>query len=262
MICTLLTDLGTKDAAAAATRALLQKHVRGLQVVDLSHLVSRHNWREAAYILSGAYAAFPPGTVHVIPVGALAGKPCPSMILASHNGHYFIAPDNGLLPATWKREDISAYIVQQYGHAPLFHEWMSDAASVCRQLAENAPLDFPSCTPVAHPDAYSPQAGPVGIACKPLYRDRYQNLVLNIREEEFLHAVGNRTFTIRTFRGVAISEVSSHYSDVAAGAPLCRFNSRGYLEIAVNHGSALHLFGIDPDDSTALSYHTIRIALR
>lgn len=261
MIVTLLTDLGTKDATAAACKAQLLDRVPGVSIVDLSHKVPRHDVARAAYLLGSAYRSFPQGTLHIVAVGALAGKGKHRLIYGRLNGHHILAPDNGILPALMPEvDDVAALLCREYKSAPPFMEWVSDAASVCWLLADGGELVYPSCAPFAHPDLYVAQKNAIGISCKPLCSDRYGNMVLNIREGKFREMVEGKTFTIRTFRGGNITEVSTHYNDVEHGKPLCRFNSSGYLEIAVNHGSALELFGIDPTDTSALDYHTVRIS--
>lgn len=262
MIVTLLTDLGTKDATAAACKAQLLDRVPGVAIVDLSHKVPRHDVSRAAYVLGSAYRSFPQGTLHIVAVGALAGKGNHKLLYSLWNGHHILAPDNGILSALFRGEDEAQVLLcREYEHVPRFMDWMSDVASVCWLIADGGALDYAPCTPFAHPDLYVAQKSAIGIACKPLCSDRYGNMVLNIREGKFREMVEGRTFSIRTFRGGNITEVSTHYNDVDQGRPLCRFNSSGYLEIAVNHGSALELFGIDPTDASALDYHTVRISL-
>lgn len=263
MIVTLLTDLGTKDATVAACKAQLLDRVPGANIVDLSHRVPRHDVSRAAYLLGSAYRSFPAGTLHIVAVGALAGKGKHRLIYCQLNGHHFLAPDNGILSTLVQPEDdVTTLLCSEYEFAPPFMAWMSDAASVCWLIADDGKLDYASCTPFARPDLYVAQKNAIGISCKPLCSDRYENIVLNIREGRFREMTEGRNFTIRTFRGGNITEVCSHYNDVERGKPLCRFNSSGYLEIAVNHGSALELFGIDPTDASALDYHTVRISLQ
>ena len=263
MIVTLLTDLGTKDASVAACRAQLMAQAPGVRVVDLSHKAPRHDVARAAYLLGSAYDSFPPGTVHIAAVGVLSGKNEHRLLYCFYNNHHFLAPDNGLIPAALSGEGgLQALMCNEYQRVPLFMDWINDAAAICRLIEDGGQLPYPTCVPVAHPGLYSPQKSPVGIACKPLCSDRYENIVLNIRKEKFTEFVMGKSFSIRTFRGGNITEVSNHYNDVERGKPLCRFNSSGYLEIAVNHGSALELFGIDPTDTSALHYHTVRISVQ
>lgn len=263
MIVTLLSDLGTTDATVAACKAQLLDRVPRARLVDISHRVPHHEVSRAAYLLGSAFRSFPVGSLHIVAVGALAGKGPHRLIYLQSQGHHFIAPDSGILPALFPGDgDQQVLLCREYERTPAFMQWISDAASICWLLADGGELDYPSYIPSTHPDLLVAQRNAIGIACKPLCSDRYENIVLNLREEKFTEMVTGKSFSIRTFRGGNITEVSRHYNDVERGKPLCRFNSSGYLEIAVNHGSALELFGIAPTDPSALAYHTVRISLQ
>jgi S-adenosylmethionine hydrolase len=258
MIITLLTDLGTKDATVAAVKATLWKHVPGATVVDVSHHVLPHNWREAAYLLASVYSSFPPGTTHLAMAGIFIERPV-AMILAEREGHYFIAPDNGLLPIAFSAETLDAGLCNRYEKPYRFMSWVEDAGSILRTLAEQGTLSTKGHEASVPPPLPPPLVTPVSAACRVLYADRYNNMVVNITRPQFESILNNRPFRIRSFRGDGIATVSKHYNDVPEGEPLCRFNKTGYLEIAVNHGSALELFGLEPGDKDALDYHMVRI---
>jgi S-adenosylmethionine hydrolase len=52
-----------------------------------------------------------------------------------------------------------------------------------------------------------------------------------------------------------ITTVSHNYNDVPKGNALCRFNSAGFMEIALNHDNAAALLGLN----TGTRYPAIRI---
>ncbi len=276
MIITLLTDLGMKDVTVSSAKAALQQVVADVGIVDISHYVSRHNWREAAYLLATVFGSFPEGTLHISPVSAFSDRH-PRMILAEKKGHYFIAPDNGLLPVALGNDAMDhAMLCHQYVKPFNLISWFRDAGRVAQALAKSGAAGDPASSLLMgrvgeRPEGFTinlppplppPQVTPISIVCRILYADRYNNLVVNITREEFDAIVKDgRPFRIRTFKGVNITSVSNHYNEVPEGSPLCRFNKTGYLEIAVNHGSAMELFGIDPTDATALDYHSIRISI-
>ena len=56
-----------------------------------------------------------------------------------------------------------------------------------------------------------------------------------------------------------ITALSNNYNDVENGEPLCRFNSTGYLELALNHAPAASLLGLDSFNTSNLRYQTIKI---
>jgi hypothetical protein len=92
-----------------------------------------------------------------------------------------------------------------------------------------------------------------------LYIDRYKNVVLSITRKQFEKIAANRPFTIKLRKVGDITALSARYNDVPEEAPLCRFNSAGFMEIAINHGHAASLLGLDTIEASELKYQSIRI---
>jgi S-adenosylmethionine hydrolase len=81
-----------------------------------------------------------------------------------------------------------------------------------------------------------------------LFIDQFENVVVNIRKEEFdLHAKG-RSFKIVFTRNETIEVLRSNYGDVPVADKMAWFNSAGYLEIAVRGGNMAGLFGLSKYD--------------
>jgi hypothetical protein len=72
---------------------------------------------------------------------------------------------------------------------------------------------------------------------KGIYVDDFGNIITNISREQFNEVVGKKKFTI-TLPGVRIGKVYNTYDEVKHGQALILFNSFGYLEVAINGGSA------------------------
>ena len=279
MIITLTTDLGTKDATSALLKAMLARNIPRSTVVPLSHHITQHGWREAAYIMASSFHAFPVGTVHISTVapfplampGMLPGEkrkqnntgmPALPIIAAMAQGQYFMAHDNGMLPAALGAEGVqSARLCHSFAEAYSLQGWAEQVLRIIRQLptffSEPANIYSPLMLPLP-----TPQLTPIGVVCHIRYIDRYNNIVVNLTRQDYETFIGNRPFSIRTFKGDSINTVSTHYSDVPVGTPLCRFTAAGYLELAVNHGEATAYWGIDPSDKSSHDYHTIRISVQ
>ncbi|MBL7691226.1 MAG: SAM-dependent chlorinase/fluorinase [Flavipsychrobacter sp.] len=261
-IITLLSDLGTRDGSVARIKAAITQRMPHALVTDICHHVPRHDRRETGYLLADSCYSYPSGTIHVVLTGMFMDKENPpALLLAMHGGHYFILPDNGILsgmPSGFAPSD--ALLIARFSRPYSTDKWLQEAINAMEAIETGATDSFTPVAPYMLPPLPAPQVTPVGIACRILRRDRYNNLVLNLRKEEFDQHTSGRPFRIRTFRSGLISAISNHYSDVPLQSPLCRFNKLGFLEIAVNHGAATDLFGIDATDAGALDYHTIRIS--
>jgi S-adenosylmethionine hydrolase len=95
-IITLLTDFGTKDYFAGAMKGAILSGNPQAKVIDVTHDVSPHDVRSAAFTLANYYKNFPPGTIHVCVVDPGVGSDRRA-ILVEAGDYFFVAPDNGLL---------------------------------------------------------------------------------------------------------------------------------------------------------------------
>src|SRR5580698_5609718 len=95
-VITLLTDFGSADHYVGAMKGILLSICPDAQLVDISHEITPYAIAEAAFTLAQAWTCFPEGTVHLIVVDPGVGS-ARRPILAEAGGHYFVAPDNGVL---------------------------------------------------------------------------------------------------------------------------------------------------------------------
>src|SRR5205823_5143194 len=70
--------------------------VHGVVLADITHQVPPGDVRAAQYILSRVWQRFPQGTVHLAVVDPGVGTDRRALA-AQTAGHFFVAPDNGLL---------------------------------------------------------------------------------------------------------------------------------------------------------------------
>ncbi|MFT4568832.1 MAG: S-adenosylmethionine hydrolase, partial [Saprospiraceae bacterium] len=64
-IVTLTTDFGTSDYYAAMLKGEILKSVPKINILDITHNVSRHDIMEAAFFVKGIYRHFPRHTLHL-----------------------------------------------------------------------------------------------------------------------------------------------------------------------------------------------------
>ena len=180
------------------------------------------------------------------------------MLLASQDGYYFITPDNGILSMIFPGGLSDTRLCFEFPGPTRFIDWLEKAGAVIETIRTNTVDQF---TPYVVKDLPQPQPQLTrsGIECSIRYIDRYGNVTLEITQEQFEAFAGGRPFTIQIIGMQDIQELSCNYSDVSKGQPLCRFNSAGFLEIALNHAPAASLLGIGSQNSGSLHYQAIRI---
>ena len=93
---TLTTDFGLSDHFVGAMKGVIAGIAPAARVVDISHEIAPYNVTEAAFVIAEAWPYFPKGTIHVVVVDPGVGS-ARRPILAEAGGHFFIAPDNGVL---------------------------------------------------------------------------------------------------------------------------------------------------------------------
>jgi S-adenosylmethionine hydrolase len=240
---TLLSDFGLQDAPAAMARGVLLQYT-SLPVIDISHDVKPYYMPQAAYLLGTAYSSFERGTVHLALFDMFAGG-SPRLVLCAHEDQYFIAPDNGLITMALGT-DPDAWMVLEPEQQHTFKDWLHAAGRTIAALQTGTPAAL-GLAPTALKKAKTLPAPVIDgntIACDVLHIDYYDNVVLNLTRELFMHTAAGRPFVLRFMMGEEIGELSQNYHDVREGLKLCRFNSHGYLEICINRGKAASLFGL------------------
>ena len=95
-VITFTTDFGHKGPFGAVMKGVVLGRFPDAKIVDLTHDIPAQWPPEAGFWVSRAYRYFPAGTVHVAIVDPGVGTER-RILLVEHDGHLFIAPDNGLL---------------------------------------------------------------------------------------------------------------------------------------------------------------------
>lgn len=257
---TLLSDLGLQDASVASAKGILLQYVPALSIVDISHYVEPYHLQQAAYLLAASYIHYPAGSCHIIICDIFADKV--PMLLCEKEGHYFIAPDNGIASLAFGRNIGGIWKIMDLQNKVGLKEWMHRAGTIAAQLQSTAPdaLGLEAATLSHAPTNLRPRIDGNTVECHVIHIDRFENVVLNITREDFERTGRNRPFTIEFAKNEVINELSDNYYDVREGEKLCRFNNAGYLEISINRGNAARLLGLKLAREKHLIYNTVKIS--
>ncbi len=220
------------------------RYAPGAAIVDISHNVGPYDLRQAAYLLLSAYKHFPAGTVHILPVDVFYGD-APRILLAEKDGCFFIAPDNGVLSLAFGDDPGNTWLGYECSKPYIFNDWINGAGKIMEALQlGSGNLPFAQCDTRKAPWLLQHKPMSDGVECNVLCIDRFENVVLNITKPQFEEIVNGRPFSVKGLKTMEITSISNNYSDVPIGIPLCRFNISGFLEIALNHGSAAAYLGL------------------
>lgn len=236
-IVTLLTDFGLADSYVAEMKAAILSEGTDIRLVDISHLVPPGDIPAAQYLLGRAWRRFPVGTVHVVVVDPGVGS-ARRAIAVHHHGHFFVAPDNGVLTQMLDDAEIVELRIPRDASAT-FHGRDVFAPAAAR-LAEGEPLGGlgPALAgPVRHP-VPTPRRENGVVEGEVIYVDHFGTLIANIPGDWV------RGATAIDVSGKPVGALRRTFADVESGAFVGFVGSDGLLEIAVRDGSAARRLGV------------------
>ncbi len=241
---TLLSDFGLLDGQVACAKGILMQYAPKLPVVDISHMVEPYHMQQASYILASSFRCFPKGTIHVVLFDVFHGS-SHRLLLCEHEGHFFLSPDNGILAMSFVSMD-AVWECHVVAEPPSVHKWFHEVGKMIKKLQTTPVKDLKleAATLKIAPANWCPKINEDYIEGQVMHIDRFENAIINITREQFDEVRKDRPFVIRFQRKEEIRKLSNHYSDVPFGEKLCRFNSAGFLEIALNRGSTVVSFGL------------------
>ncbi len=260
----LLTDFGVEDVYAGILKGVILSINPGACIVDLSHSVGPQDIRQGAFLLSSAAPYFPRGTVFCVVVDPGVGSER-APILVRTTDYTFIGPDNGVLFHASRDNGIrDIFHLNQPGCflgtvSNTFHG-RDIFAPVAAHFSLGVPAEklgekIESMVPLELAPALPVEDGS-GFELSIIHKDRFGNLILNIRPDEF-NKVAAKGFLLEydspgEGKG-RIDKVFPAYSAAPDHTPFVLESSSGYMEIAVKNQSAARVLGLGPDHKIRLS---------
>jgi S-adenosyl-L-methionine hydrolase (adenosine-forming) len=248
-IITLLSDFGLSDVYVGVMKGAIAQINPALTTIDLTHLIPPQDIAAARFSLMDAYRYFPEGTVHVAVVDPGVGSARRGIALQLDSG-FLVGPDNGLFSGVLSQTNVITAVELTNSHywraatpSTTFHG-RDIFAPVGAHLASGVPIEVLG-------DAIAPETlvqlklperllTDRGIAGCIQYIDRFGNLVTNIpaadvRGKTWSVAVAESSPQTLHQRTIPSSQT---YSDRPLGEAVALIGSHGWVEIAVNGGSA------------------------
>jgi S-adenosyl-L-methionine hydrolase (adenosine-forming) len=243
---TLITDFGTQDWFVGTTKGVILGINPRAAIVDITHEIPPGSIRAGAFALMASCRYFPKDTVHVVVVDPGVGSARKAIAVQTAN-YLFVGPDNGVLSFALARENIKT--IHRLENETYFLQRVSQTfhgrdifAPVAAHLSRGVPIhkfgrrqkEF------ARLEWPVPRTTRTGIEGEVVYFDRFGNAITNI---ETATLVGRVDHEVRAGDS-RICGVKSFYHSVGTGEAAAVPGSSGFLEIAINGGSAektLHL---------------------
>lgn len=256
----LMTDFGYRDPYVGVMKGVIKSINPNVEIVDLTHGITRHSILEAAVNLLVSAKYFPQGTIFVVVVDPGVGSERRALLVETNN-YILIGPDNGCLSLLMERDgvrrafDISSSRYRLANVSSTFHgrdvfapiaAWVSrgvplenigveiDAGSAVKVSIERPVHDLEEKT----------------IMGRVLYIDIYGNVMTNIEADHInlIDVKAGSKLNVIVDSNEYWCTYEKSFSRVPRGELACYINSWGFLEVAVNMGDASQLLRVKPGD--------------
>lgn len=254
-----MTDFGVVDDSVAICRGVMYSIMPGVRIVDLTHQVRPFSILDGARFLYGATPYYPAGTVFVVVVDPGVGSARKAIVAKSRRGQYFVLPDNGLLTLLEQRDGIET------AREITNPDWM--IGSKLSSTFHGRDIFSPVGAHLARGDDWT-KVGPEmpvtslvrlelkaarlddrGLSAEVIATDGpFGNLVTNVDADDFLKLGYQRGEDVLVRLGAKEMKIKfvRTFSDVPLNQPLLYIDSRGHLGLAVNQGSFVAVYGVQP----------------
>lgn len=262
-VITLLTDFGVADGFIGVMKGVMLQIAPQARLIDISHDLPPFSIAGAAFLNQWSYGYFPQGTAHLCVVDPGVGT-SRGMLAVQVSGHYFIAPDNGVLspvlrinePKTVVSITNKQYWMDKVSHTFHGRDIFSPVAAhlsagvAIEEMGEinDAPILLPALELTFRDDS---------ISCQIEYTDRFGNLITTLPDYRFHDWMEEKGINYKHLQiqagDIMIDGISSSYGEKQAGELLAVFDGYNRLEISVNQGNAKIVTGLDYGDSVLLT---------
>ncbi len=253
----LLTDFGLADPYVGQLKAVLLRAAPEAAVIDLAHEVSPYNIVQGAFFLAASWPHFAPGAIFlaVVDPGVGTERRC---VMAEAEGRWFVGPDNGLFTLVLNRHPAERAFeldCEAGGASRTFHGrdvFAPAAAALARGDAPESLGREMRPQALLRAEWAEPKSFQGGVVAHVMHVDRFGNCVLNLDIDQWLPTVAawdSLALLHPVSRPLSLCEV---YGRLPTGEAGLLPGSQGYLELAVNRGSAKALLGLGIGDMVRL----------
>ncbi|WP_428939712.1 SAM hydrolase/SAM-dependent halogenase family protein [Fontivita pretiosa] len=254
-IVTLTSDFGLSDYYVAAMKAVLLRNCPRACLIDITHLIPRHDILYGSITLERAIDSFLPGTVHLAVIDPGVGTDR-RILIVQINRQLVVCPDNGLITWAWRLHAQASRSSRAQAYELTWRPKRSSStfhgrdvmAPVAGKLACGTsidslarPIDDPILLDIAPAD-------PAQRRGRIIHIDVFGNATTNIPHDAL------RTIDVKNIKvkGRRIGGLKRTYGDVPPGRPLALIGSSGLLEIAVRDANAARQLKLRVGDEVVL----------
>lgn len=253
---TLTTDFGTKDPYVAEMKGVILTINPKATLIDITHEVEKFNVRMAAFMLASAAPYFPKDTVHLAVVDPGVGTQRRAILVQTKMG-FFVGPDNGVLMLAAQNQGILSIhqLVNPKFMLPkvssTFHGRDVFAPAAAYLDSSVKPQEFGSeINDAVKPDFASVMRRNGSLIGEVLHVDGFGNVITNIKQEEMIDA---KIVDVKLPNVSLKLALGKTYAEAKPQEPIALIGSHGFMEIALNQGSAAEKFNVKTGDKVEIT---------
>lgn len=256
----LTSDFGTESQYPGICKLIALQLIPNAQIIDISHQVKRFSIVDTVYLFGTALPHFPPNSVHFL-LSNLYGQGSDKLLYTFENQQHIFAPDNGCIPLLFEDRAFELFELKNKPTDTLIPSIMSTLSEAAQSVLQGYrdEIQTVDSNDIIQEKELSSIFNTDDIVARVLHIDRFENIILNLKQDEFEEHRKGRGFVIRFPNGDEIKKISDDYNGVKYLEKVAFFNASGRLEIAVNHSNAAGLFGFKPHNEALKSYKNITI---
>jgi hypothetical protein len=242
MIITLTTDFGESEYAGTM-KGVIYSLCPKAKVVDITHGIRKFDVRHAAYVVATATPYFPRGSIHLVVVDPGVGTERRGVILRTAD-HVYVGPDNGCFSLLEGIKKIIEIAPPGEGVSRTFHG-RDVFAPIAAKLACGYEIEeFGSeIRDIKRLRMLRAERRGEAVVGEVLCVDAFGNAITNISSKLLKLSYGEAVKVRVKGREIKARFLES-YGYAAKGELIALIGSSGYLELAVNQGSAGSVLGL------------------
>jgi hypothetical protein len=257
-IITLTTDFGLRDPYIAEMKAVILTICPNARIVDITHVIEKFNIRMGAFVLASAAPYFPEGTIHVVVVDPGVGTERKPILVKAENA-YFVGPDNGVMALAANNQRVKD--VYEISNPKLtlpkvsstFHGRDIFAPTAAHLANGTPPAEFGSkIKKLITPEFARVIKKRNALTGEVIHVDDFGNIITNFRRQELELLNAEEAIGIRFKKTRLELKLGRAYGETDKLKPLAIIGSHGFLEIAVNQGSAAETLQMKSGDKITL----------
>ena len=243
---TLTTDFGIADGSITLLKLAISKTLPNAAFTDINHQIKPLHIAHAAYLVENLYPHFPIDTLHLILANSLHHKDS-ELILIKKNGHFFLAPDNGVFNFLFRNESIEMYAVGKLHFNNNFYQNIANALEniFSKTIIGEMGTIYKDTTERLQQQLKIDETGIRGAVW---LIDDFGNIITDIHRNQVNEIITGKKFAINFGYRENLTKIHQHIFEVDSHNPVAYFNQFGYLEIALRNYNISRIFNLKEGD--------------